>query len=82
MIQSFNKDENEIECSIVPKLKSFNELCLTIGDTLVIYWDFEKYCLDEAQEFFKILEKGFPNNQVIFIPKGSEIGVIKNEQRI
>lgn len=81
MIQSFdkNKKEREIECSIIPKLKDFNEIFLTVGDTLIVYWDFEKYALDEAQEFFKLIQKAFPNNQVLFIPKESEIGVVRNE---
>ena len=69
MIESFLKNEKE-----------FNELFLTHGDTLVVYWDFERYPLDEASEFFKIIQKAFPHNQVLFLPLGSELGVVKNDK--
>ncbi len=80
MIESFLKNEKEFVCSIIPKLKEFNELFLTHGDTLVVYWDFEKYPSDAASEFFKIIQKAFPYNQVLFLPLGSELGVIKNDK--
>jgi hypothetical protein len=47
---------------------------------LVVYWDFERYPLDDASEFFKIIQKAFPHNQVLFLPLGSELGVIKNDK--
>ena len=81
MIESFLKNEKEFIYSIIPKLKEFNELSLTHGDTLVVYWDFEKYPLDEASEFFKIVQKAFPHNQVLFLPLGSELGVTKNDYK-
>lgn len=76
----FLKNEKEFVCSIIPKLKEFNELFLTHGDTLVVYWDFERYSLDDASEFFQIIQKAFPHNQVLFLPLGSELGVIKNDK--
>ena len=80
MVESFLKNEKEFEYSIIPKLKEFNELSLTHGDVLVVYWDFEKYPLDEAFEFFKIIQKAFPYNQVLLLPSGSKLEVIKNDK--
>ena len=52
---------------------------LNPGDTLVILWDFDKFNPNDLDQFHKIVSKAFPDNQVLFIPKGTEIGVIKNE---
>lgn len=79
MIESFAKNEKQIDYSIIPRLKGWNEITLSQGDTLVIYWDFEKYNMDVAQDFYKMVEKVFPNNQILFMPKESKMGVVKNE---
>lgn len=80
MIDKFCEDGVvEIEHSIIPKLKSFNEITLKQGDTLIIYWDFDKYPMEIAKDFFKVIEKVFPENQILFIPKGSQMEVVKNE---
>lgn len=42
-------------------------------------WDFEEFDVDDLDQFHKIVSRVFPNNQILFIPKGTEIGVIKNE---
>ena len=42
-------------------------------------WDFYEFNADDLNEFHKAVSSVFPNNQVLFIPKGTEIGVIKNE---
>lgn len=77
MIKNFEDFEN-VEVSIVPKLKEFNELTLSIGDTLVVYWDFLNYPMGEAEEFFHIVQKAFPNNSVLFLPIESKMEVVKN----
>jgi hypothetical protein len=59
-------------------LKNFNEITLSRGDTLVVYWDFERYPLDMAQDFFNIIQKAFPENQVLFVPIEVNMGVIKD----
>lgn len=80
MIQDFiSKSEHEVECSIIPKLKAWNEISLTPGDTLLIYWELDKYDIDTAQEFYKLVKKVFPGVNILFLPKGTEIGVVKNE---
>lgn len=80
MIQNFvSGTEHEVEYSIVPKLKEWNELSLAPGDTLLIYWDFDKYGMDTAQDFYKLVEKVFPGINILFMPKETGVGVIKSE---
>ena len=45
MIKSF-EDFEHVEVSIIPKLREFNELTLSKGDTLVVYWDFINYPME------------------------------------
>ena len=71
--------QKEIEYTIIPKLTEWNEIILNPGDTLIMLWDFEEFDADDLNQFHKIVSKAFPDNQVLFIPKGTEIGVIKNE---
>lgn len=78
MIKSF-EDFEHVEVSIIPKLREFNELTLSKGDTLVIYWDFINYPMKVAEEFFNIIQKkAFPNNSVLFLPIESKMEVVKN----
>ena len=72
-------EQKEIEYTIIPKLTEWNEVTLNPGDTLIMLWDFNEFIADDLNEFHKAVSRVFPNNQVLFIPKGTEIGVIKNE---
>jgi hypothetical protein len=69
----------EIEVSIIPKLKPCNEISLGEGDTLVGVVDSEKWDIDDAQQFYKLLNQAFPNNNILMIFDGIELGVIKSE---
>mgnify|MGYP003293586577 CR=1 FL=1 len=77
MIKNF-EDFEKVEVSIIPRLREFNELTLSTGDTLVIYWDFINYPMEMAEEFFRIVQKAFPNNSVLFLPIESKMEVVKN----
>ena len=79
MIESFDKNSKEVKYSIIPRLKRYSEITLSRGDTLIIYWDFAKYPMDEAEHFFQILQKAFPDNQVIFMPLETKMEVVKND---
>ena len=80
MIQEISSiEQKEIEYTIIPKLTEWNEVTLNPGDTLIMLWDFNEFNADDLNEFHKAVSRVFPNNQVLFIPKGTEIGVIKNE---
>ena len=80
MIQEISSiKQKEIEYTIIPKLTEWNEITLNPGDTLVMLWDFEEFDVDDLNQFHKIVSKVLPDNQILFIPKGTEIGVIKNE---
>lgn len=82
MIQKIENDTSlkTVDVSIIPRLKKFNEITLSRGDTLVVYWDFERYPLDTAQDFFNIIQKAFPENQVLFVPIEVKMGVIKDDE--
>ena len=80
MIQEISSiEQKEIEYTIIPKLTGWNEITLNPGDTLIMLWDFNEFNADDLNEFHKAVSRVFPNNQVLFIPKGTKIGVIKNE---
>lgn len=80
MIQEISSiEQKEIEYTIIPKLTEWNEVTLNSGDTLIMLWDFNEFNADDLNEFHKAVSSVFPNNQILFIPKGTEIGVIKNE---
>ena len=80
MIQEISSiEQKEIEYTIIPKLTEWNEVTLSPGDTLIMLWDFNEFNADDLNEFHKAVSSVFPNNQVLFIPKGTKIGVIKNE---
>ncbi len=81
MIEKINKLEEEMEITIIPKLKAPLDYELSPGDTIVGYVDFDKYGLDGAEEFYKLLSKAFPNNSIVILPKGTELGVIKNDKK-
>lgn len=78
-MQKIPSVEQKIEYTIIPKLKEWDKVTLKSGDTLVMSWDFEKFDRDVLNELHKIISKIFPNNRILFIPKGTEIGVIKDE---
>ena len=80
MIQEISSiEQKEIEYTIIPKLTEWNEVTLSPGDTLIMLWDFNEFNADDLNEFHKVVSSVFPNNQILFIPKGTKIGVIKNE---
>ena len=80
MIQEISSiEQKEIEYTIIPKLTGWNEITLNPGDTLIMLWDFNEFNADDLNEFHKAVSRVFPNNQILFIPKGTKIGVIKNE---
>ena len=79
MIEKIDKKYDEIQISIIPKLVQHNELILAREDTVVLYVDFNKYSMDTAQEFYKLLEKVFPQNQILILPKDTRMEVVRNE---
>ena len=82
MVKSIST-ENEIllEVNIIPKLKEYNNLILSEGDTLVMYVDSEKLGVNEAQTLFNQVEKAFPRNNILLMFDGIELGVIKRDEK-
>ena len=80
MVEKIN--EVEMELTIVPKLKECNLISLSPGDTIVLHIDDDKWDLDNAQEFYKLFEKSFPNNNIMVMFKGVDIGVIRENDKI
>ena len=81
MIEKINKMGEEVEITIIPQLKAPLDYELSPGDTIVCYIDFDKYGIDGAEEFYKLLSKVFSNNSIVILPKGTELGVIKNDKK-
>lgn len=75
-IEDINKHFEGVEFQIIPKLKEFNELSLSPGDTLVAFVDREKWTIDNAQEFYNFFQKAFPHNNICVLFDGVELGVI------
>lgn len=69
MIQSFEVIETQ-DFYIIP------ELTLLKGDTLIIKFDQNIWDFKEASQLLSTLKNNFPNNKVIAIFNGMELGVI------
>lgn len=82
MVKSIST-ENEIslEVNIIPKLKEYNNLILSEGDTLVMYVNSEKLGVNEARALFNQVEKAFPHNNILLMFDGIELGVIKRDEK-
>lgn len=76
-----NGNEQEIEMTIVPKLKPYLDLSLTPGDTIVAFIDHNIWQMSDAQEFYKLLEKTFPCNSICVLFDGVELGVIHKHDK-
>ncbi len=72
MVKEIEKEQ------IIPNLKGFYELSLCPEDVLVIIFDREKYDISQAQAAQRLLQHFFPNNDVIGMLDGVELGVIKH----
>lgn len=81
MIEKFDINQEEMEFCIIPELKPYLDYSLSKGDTIVCFIDMDKYGPEDSQYFYKLLTSTFPNNQVLILPKGTEIGVIKNDAK-
>ena len=68
--------KTSIEVQIIPKLKEFNELSLSPGDTLVVFIDREKWDIGNAQDFYDLLQKAFPHNNICILFDGIRLEVI------
>lgn len=69
MIKSFENVEIQ-DFYIIP------ELTLLKGDTLIIKFDQDIWDMKEASRMLTILKDNFPNNKVVAIFNGMELGVI------
>lgn len=79
MIEKIEKEKEyniPVNVQIIPKLKEFNEVTLSPGDTLVAFVDHEIWDIENAQEFYNLLQKTFPNNNICVLFDGIELGVV------
>lgn len=72
MIESFEKIKTS-NFSI-----SYFELTLLPKDTLVIKFDQDIWDLESASQISQHIRKAYPNNNIMVIFKGMELGVIHN----
>ena len=49
------------------------------GDVIVMKFPFENFDIYVAEETLKLLQSVFPNNEVVYIPKGCELTVYSRE---
>lgn len=80
MIKGIDNTE-QIEVTIIPKLKEFNELSLSPGDTLVVFLDRNKWDIDQAQEINKLLKFSFPKNNICIMYDGVKLGVFRYDDK-
>lgn len=69
-----------IKVSIIPELSPCDKISLSPGDTLVAFIDKEKWDINDAQHFYNLLKKTFPNNNICIMFDGVKLGVIKNDK--
>ena len=89
MVEIFNltmnkKKQRKIKAQsivyIIPRLKEFKEISCQRGDTLVATVNTDIFTLDQIPLILEALEKQFPDNNIICMPKGIELkGVKENE---
>lgn len=80
MIKYIQEKGEPVEVNIIPKLSPHCEISLSPGDTLVAFIDSEKWDMNDAQQFYNLLEKTFPYNSICIMFDGVELGVVKHEK--
>ena len=80
MVEKIN--EKEVEITIIPKLREYNSISLSPGDTLLVHVDQDIWDLSDAQSFYDLFSKSFPNNNIVVTFKGIEIGVVKENGKV
>ena len=75
MINNFDNVE-KVTVKIIPQLEQPNSITLAPGDTLVAHMG-ENWDMEFAQELYNLLEHAFPNNNILVLPYGIDISVIK-----
>lgn len=78
MIKYIQEQGESMVINIIPKLTPYNEISLSPGDTLVAFIDSQKWDMNDAQEFYRLLRKTFPNNNICIMFDGVELGVVRN----
>ena len=80
MVDKFLKKDTVIEYTVLPIKREIFDISISHKDTIVIFIDLKEMDIDEANILFKTVEKCFPENKVLALPKNiAEIGVIRNE---
>lgn len=68
------------DIDIVHRLQSHREISLTPGDVIVAKVDFNEIDIDMIEATYKMLEKAFPNNNILILNKSIELEVYRNER--
>ena len=80
MVDKFLRKDTVIEYTVLPIKKENFDISISNKDTIVIFIDLKEMDIDEAKILLKTVEKHFPENKVLALPKDmAEIGVIRNE---
>lgn len=78
MIKYIQEKGEPVAVNIIPKLTPHSEIFLSPGDTLVAFIDSQKWDMNDAQEFYKLLERTFPDNSICIMFDGVELGVVRH----
>lgn len=74
MIESFDSIPiNRIQ------IDKITDMTLNKGDTLVLKFDQDIWDLNEATQMANVIMKAYPNNNILAIFNGMELGVIHHE---
>ena len=66
---------------IIPSLSPHKEFSLKSGDTVIAKVNIQEYGIDYAEQIYKILEKGFPYNNIIILDKDTELEIYRYENK-
>ena len=63
---------------VIPQVSQRKEVTLHPGDVIVAKVDLEKVDFEVVQSAYNMLEKAFPNNNIMVLDKNIEIEVYRN----
>ncbi len=73
--------EDEIQLlsyRVVPRTNPIDEIHLSDNDILMVFVD--NWNIEETQMLYKTLNNFFPNNDIVILPEGIDMRIIKNDE--
>lgn len=80
MVERLNDNQITLPVTIIPQLTKHNTITLTRGDTIIVHIENEELTdLECMEHMYKMFHKAFPYNQVMVVPSGVRVEVVKDE---